>query len=65
MGTLEQGPVIKTTSDNFEDNQRMHYDFCQDLGIKKIYQGAFTSYQPKFHLFRILPINMNGSTHIG
>lgn len=65
MGTLEQGPVIKTTSDNFEDNQRMHYDFCQDLGIKKIYQGAFTSYQPKFHLFRILPINMNGDIHIG
>jgi len=65
MGTLEQGPVIKLTSDNFEDNQRMHYDFCQDLGIKKIYQGAFTSYQPKFHLFRILPINMNGGTHIG
>lgn len=52
MGTLEQGPVIKTTSDNFEDNQRMHYDFCQDLGIKKIYQGAFTSYQPEFQLFR-------------
>jgi hypothetical protein len=45
--------VIKTTSDNFEDNQRMHYDFCQDLGIKKIEQQAF-SYQPNFQLFRAI-----------
>jgi len=65
IGTLEQGPVIKTTSDNFEDNQRMHYDFCQNLGIKKIEEQAFLSYQPKFHLFRIRPTNRSGYQYIG
>jgi hypothetical protein len=51
-GIVEHGNLIKLTSEKLEDNQRMHYDFCGDLGIKKIEQQSFLSYQPKFQLFR-------------
>jgi hypothetical protein len=45
VGFLEKGPVIE------DREQRMHYEFCGDLGIKKIYRQIF-SYQPKFALFK-------------
>lgn len=36
QGVLEKGPVIKLDSKKWENNQRMHYEFCGDLGTKKI-----------------------------
>ncbi|CAI2190364.1 16806_t:CDS:2 [Funneliformis geosporum] len=58
-GVLEQGPVIKEDSPNSDgtpknlmQSNRMHYDFCSNLGIKRIYQSEFSSYQPRFSLFR-------------
>lgn len=32
-------------------SSRMHYEFCGELGVKRIYQSEFDSYQPKFSLF--------------
>ncbi|CAG8752082.1 1176_t:CDS:2, partial [Racocetra fulgida] len=34
--TIDKAPVVN------DPDHRMHYDFCGDLGIKKIYQQAFT-----------------------
>jgi hypothetical protein len=34
------------------ETSRMHYEFCSNLGIKRIYQSEFASYQPRFNLFR-------------
>ncbi len=64
-GVIEEGNLIKLTSKKLEDNQRMHYLFCGELGIKKIDQQAFGSYQPKFHLFRIRPITVSPSGVMG
>ncbi|CAI2196376.1 1192_t:CDS:2, partial [Funneliformis geosporum] len=62
-GILEQGPVIKEdspnpdgTPKNLMQSNRMHYDFCSNLGIKRIYQSEFSSYQPRFSLFRAFPV---------
>ncbi|CAG8595808.1 11078_t:CDS:2 [Ambispora leptoticha] len=50
---IYQNPEQDKKGRNLLDEQyRLHYDFCGDLGIKKIEQQAFTSYQPKFQLFR-------------
>lgn len=46
-GFLEKGPVIE------DKGQRMHYEFCGDLGIKKVYQKDL-GYQPKFALFKAI-----------
>ncbi|CAG8437608.1 6968_t:CDS:2 [Ambispora leptoticha] len=45
-GYLEEGSVIN------DKNHRMHYEFCNDLGIKKVYHRAFQSYQPKLTIFK-------------
>ena len=47
IGFLEKGPVIE------DKNKRMHYEFCDELGIKKIYQKDL-GYQPKFALFQAI-----------
>jgi hypothetical protein len=51
-GIIDKAPV--TT----DPDHRMHYDFCGDLGIKKIYQQAFTSYQPKFALYKAVNLGV-------
>ncbi|CAJ0761857.1 1075_t:CDS:2 [Entrophospora sp. SA101] len=60
VGIVNQAPnLIKDTE------HRLHYDFCGDLGIKRIEQQAFNSYQPQFHLFRIRPTTPTGGRYIG
>ena len=45
-GIVNQAPnLIKDTKSRF------HYDFCGDLGIKKIFMQPVHSYQPDFALF--------------
>src|SRR5437763_13062047 len=46
IGFLEKGPVIA------DQNQKLHYEFCEDLSIKTYYQQDF-SYQPRFALFKL------------
>ncbi|CAG8847896.1 3633_t:CDS:1, partial [Racocetra persica] len=36
---------------NLMQSSRIHYEFCGELGIKRIYQSEFATYQPKFSLF--------------
>ena len=36
---------------NLMQSSRMHYEFCGELGVKRIYQSEFQTYQPKFSLF--------------
>lgn len=36
------------------ESSRMHYEFCGELGIKRIYQSDFDTYQPKFALFEAI-----------
>ena len=35
---------------NLMQSSRMHYEFCGELGVKRIYQSEFHTYQPKFSL---------------
>jgi hypothetical protein len=56
-GVLEQGPFIKENlpgedgqPKNLMESARMHYEFCGELGIKRVYQSDFR-YQPRFALF--------------
>jgi len=66
-GIVNQAPnLIKDKNEhNPIEGQRLHYDFCGDLGIKRIEQQAFNSYQPKFHLFRIRSTTPSGGRYIG
>jgi hypothetical protein len=51
-GCLEIAPnsLIKDSKKLMESSRR-HYEFCDDLGIKRIYHDQMSSYQPKFSLF--------------
>ncbi|WNE40731.1 MAG: hypothetical protein mread185_000188 [Mycoplasmataceae bacterium] len=50
-GTIEQAPkLIAQSQNNLMESQRLHYDFCDDLGLKRIYNNEM-GYQPKFSLF--------------
>ena len=69
VGVLEQGPVVKDYSDKpildkkgrkLLVGHRFHYDFCQDLGIKKVWQQPMLSYQPKFAFFYIDKAGIRG-----
>jgi hypothetical protein len=55
VGFLEKGAVIE------DKGQRMHYEFCDELGIKKVYQQAFSSYQPEFSLFKSINRGLTGT----
>lgn len=48
VGVLEKGNIIKDV------NKRMHFDFCQNLSIKKTWQQPMHSYQPDFALFSMV-----------
>src|SRR4051812_43073923 len=50
-GTIEKAPkLIQESQKNLLESSRMHYPFCDDLGIKRIYHSEM-GYQPKFSLF--------------
>jgi len=44
-------------------SQRMHYEFCSNLGIKRIYQSEFASYQPRFSLFRAIAVGKKNAAN--
>jgi hypothetical protein len=50
-GIIEQAPkLIAQSQNNLMESSRLHYDFCDDLGLKRIYNNEM-GYQPKFSLF--------------
>jgi hypothetical protein len=50
-GIIEQAPkLIAQSQNNLMESARLHYDFCDDLGLKRIYNNEM-GYQPKFSLF--------------
>ncbi|CAG8656744.1 5425_t:CDS:2, partial [Scutellospora calospora] len=54
VGYLLEAPIQK-------ENEKMHYEFCGDLGIKATHEQAF-DYQPKFVLFEAR--NTGDSAHL-
>jgi hypothetical protein len=56
MGFLESAPIIPTPKN------RMHFDFCGELGIKKIYHSSFKSYQPRLAVMRCRSLGKGGMT---
>jgi len=50
-GIVEKAPkLIKESQKDLMESSRLHYDFCDDLGLKRIYHNEM-GYQPKFSLF--------------
>ncbi|CAG8606142.1 13611_t:CDS:2, partial [Cetraspora pellucida] len=64
-GTITHAPdnFIKEPSKDLVESSRMHYEFCGELGIKRLYQSSF-EYQPEFYLFQVMNMDsLDGSAN--